>query len=56
MPICKLLNYRPCFNEYSGGVTSVSVKHYIQVNGFPNVFWGWGGEDDDLFRRYIKEI
>ena len=24
---------------------------YITINGFPNLFWGWGGEDDELRDR-----
>jgi hypothetical protein len=22
-----------------------------QINGFPNVYWGWGGEDDEHYER-----
>ena len=25
-----------------------------QINGFPNVYWGWGGEDDEIWSR-VKE-
>ena len=31
---------------FLGAVVSVSKKDYKAVNGFPNNFWGWGGEDD----------
>ena len=24
---------------------------FKQINGFSNLFYGWGGEDDDLFNR-----
>ena len=24
------------------------------MNGFPNDYWGWGGEDDELLRRIQK--
>ncbi len=27
------------------------VEHFMLVNGFSNMFWGWGGEDDDMFNR-----
>ena len=23
-------------------------------NGFPNDFWGWGGEDDEMLRHYYR--
>lgn len=34
------------------GVVGFANNHYAQCNGFANQFWGWGGEDDELFRRY----
>lgn len=29
----------------------MSQKHMDDVNGFSNLYWGWGGEDDDLYMR-----
>jgi len=29
----------------------MTKDHFILVNGFSNLFWGWGGEDDDMFER-----
>lgn len=29
----------------------MTKEHFFLVNGFSNSFWGWGGEDDDLYRR-----
>jgi len=29
----------------------MSREHFQLVNGFSNVFWGWGGEDDDMANR-----
>ena len=26
-------------------------EHFEKVNGFSNMFWGWGGEDDDMAAR-----
>ena len=43
-------NYqRPsCF----GGVCAMLRRHFEDVRGFSNVYWGWGGEDDDLCWRF----
>ncbi|XP_033759639.1 beta-1,4-galactosyltransferase 7-like [Pecten maximus] len=34
-----------------GGVLLMTNEHYRKVNGLSNYFWGWGREDDNLFRR-----
>ena len=34
-----------------GGALAMRPAAYAAVNGFSNRFWGWGGEDDDLFFR-----
>ncbi|XP_040293761.1 beta-1,4-galactosyltransferase 5 [Bufo bufo] len=39
------------YKEFFGGVSGVTVKQFRNINGFPNAFWGWGGEDDDLWNR-----
>ena len=36
---------------FLGGVVSFSAKDFIESNGYPNNFWGWGGEDDALNHR-----
>ena len=41
--------------EYLGGIISISGKNYTDLNGYPNNYWGWGGEDDEL-RRRVNEI
>ena len=35
-----------------GGVGAFTKIHFERINGFSNLFWGWGGEDDDLYQRY----
>ena len=37
--------------HYFGGVVSFPKKIFEKINGFPNNFWGWGGEDDELYLR-----
>jgi len=36
---------------YFGGITSFSSHQFTALNGYPNNFWGWGGEDDELRKR-----
>ena len=33
---------------YRGGITRIPYRSLVRANGFPNNFWGWGGEDDAL--------
>ncbi|KAL3973452.1 C-C motif chemokine 25 [Sarotherodon galilaeus] len=44
------LPYVQCF----GGATSLSKEQYLKINGFPNNYWGWGGEDDDIYNRVVS--
>lgn len=37
--------------KYFGGIVSFSSSDYKRINGYPNTFWGWGGEDDELQLR-----
>jgi beta-1,4-galactosyltransferase 3 len=39
-----------------GGVNSMTKQQFETVNGFSNDFWGWGGEDDDMYYRLISKI
>lgn len=36
-----------------GGVTAFKAEHFERVNGFSNQFYGWGGEDDDMYNRQV---
>lgn len=31
-----------------GGALSIRVDDYLNVNGYSNLYWAWGGEDDDM--------
>jgi hypothetical protein len=37
--------------SYMGGVVSWNMNDYLKINGYPNNYWGWGGEDDEMMRR-----
>ncbi|XP_045522325.1 beta-1,4-N-acetylgalactosaminyltransferase bre-4-like [Pieris brassicae] len=41
----------PTFRTLYGGVSAMDVKHFSKVNGYSNSYWGWGGEDDDIYKR-----
>jgi hypothetical protein len=51
---CEQFNYQMPCRDYFGGVVIMSKKHFSIVNGFPNEFWGWGAEDDELRKRVVK--
>ena len=38
-------------DAYAGGVIRCTLGTWFAINGFPNSFWGWGGEDDVLYKR-----
>lgn len=39
--------------SYFGGITAFNAFEFEKINGYPNNFWGWGGEDDELYKRII---
>ena len=41
------------YNDFLGGVIKFSKKSFENINGFPNNFFGWGGEDDALKHRIV---
>ncbi|CAK6977252.1 beta-1%2C4-galactosyltransferase 1 isoform X1 [Scomber scombrus] len=47
--------FRLPYNQYFGGVSSMSKEQFLKINGFPNNYWGWGGEDDDIFNRLASK-
>jgi hypothetical protein len=44
---------RDIFDSYFGGVTIFPIEDFQIINGYSNVYWGWGFEDDDLFSRCV---
>jgi len=49
------LNYTALPYDNVGGVLSIQMSDYVKVNGHSNLFWGWGGEDDDLATRLTSQ-
>ena len=43
--------YKLPYKNIFGGVTALTVDHFRRLNGYSNEFWGWGGEDDDMYNR-----
>jgi hypothetical protein len=47
------MNYKLQYEELIGGVLILKTEHLIASNGYSNLYWGWGAEDDDLYYRYF---
>ncbi|CAJ0924002.1 unnamed protein product, partial [Ranitomeya imitator] len=43
--------FRLPYAGYFGGVSGLTKAQFLKINGFPNEYWGWGGEDDDIYNR-----
>jgi predicted glycosyltransferase involved in capsule biosynthesis len=39
------------YDGYFGGVTLFDKESFVKINGYPNEYWGWGAEDDDVIHR-----
>ena len=59
---CNLLNiviyhcyphFRLPRQSHFGGVSALKTEQFRKVNGMSNMFFGWGGEDDDLSTRFV---
>ncbi|XP_055347600.1 beta-1,4-galactosyltransferase 3-like isoform X2 [Paramacrobiotus metropolitanus] len=48
--------YRMPYPGYFGAAVSFTKQQFATINGFPNVYWGWGGEDDDTGGRVLRKF
>jgi hypothetical protein len=46
-------DYKYNFSTFLGGVIGFNKEDFEKINGFPNTFFGWGGEDDALYNRCV---
>nr|XP_054606773.1 beta-1,4-galactosyltransferase 1-like [Nothobranchius furzeri] len=49
-------DYKLPYEQIFGGVTALTKEQFLTINGLSNTFWGWGGEDDDLYNRVMLRI
>lgn len=42
------LFFRLWYKEIVGGVLAMTMNDFRTVNGYSNMYWSWGGEDDDM--------
>ena len=48
-------DHKYSFENYLGGVLGMTKEVYKKINGYSNKYWGWGGEDDGIYNRLVKE-
>ncbi|KAH7727167.1 Protein W02B12.11 [Aphelenchoides avenae] len=48
------LAYQLWYKEIVGGALAISMHDYLAVNGYSNMYWAWGGEDDDFGKRILS--
>lgn len=49
-----IMIFRLPYEDIFGGVSAMTLEQFVNVNGFSNKYWGWGGEDDDMFSRSVQ--
>ncbi|CAF1216382.1 unnamed protein product [Rotaria sordida] len=51
-----IFKYAIPYSDIFGGVTAFHSSDILGINGHPTVYWGWGGEDDDMYFRVVKKL
>ena len=53
MMMMMLILHRLPYRGIIGGVAAMRREQFYKINGYSNKFFGWGGEDDDLYGRWV---
>jgi hypothetical protein len=48
----EVYDFKMPYPEYLGGVVLALKDDFLRVDGFSNLYWGYGEEDDDLWLRF----
>lgn len=51
--LVSVFKYSLPYETYFDGAVSFLPEHFEKINGFSNRFFGWGGDDEDLYNRVI---
>ncbi|CAF2320968.1 unnamed protein product [Rotaria sp. Silwood2] len=51
-PAVDELRYFLMYNDLIGGVLAVTKDQFIKANGWSNLYWGWGFEDDGEYMNH----
>ena len=46
--------YQLFMPEYTGGVAAITAGQFRAINGFSNLYIGWGCEDEDFYIRIVE--
>ncbi|XP_078315461.1 beta-1,4-galactosyltransferase 2-like isoform X2 [Crassostrea virginica] len=47
-------NYSLPYRGLLGGIVAMTEKQMTALNGYSNMFFVWGGEDDNLYDRFME--
>ncbi|UJR25028.1 hypothetical protein I4U23_006389 [Adineta vaga] len=50
-PAVDELRYFLMYNDLIGGALALTKEQFFKANGWSNLYWGWGFEDDDMNHR-----
>ena len=49
----KQFDYKLPYENYFGGVLLCTKEDFKKTNGYSDIYWGWGAEDDDFYWRCL---